>query len=192
MAYNKIVFDGETLLDLTGDTVEASSVLSGVKFHGKDGVQTTGSCTFDADTSDATANASNILKNQTAYVGGSKVTGSMTNNGGYKYTLASTDRSGTTWKKAIPVGYHDGSGYIQFSDTDVKPENIKQGVDIMGVTGTYSGDGVNLQSKNVTPTKAEQKVTADSGYDALSQVTVAAVPYSEQANAAGGTTVTIL
>lgn len=192
MARNKIVVDGEVIIDLTGDTVEASSVLSGVVFHGKDGVQTEGTCTFDADTSDATANASNILKNQTAYVGGSKVTGSMTNNGGFTYSLASADRSGTTWKKNIPAGFHDGSGYIQFADTDLVAANIKQGVDINGVTGTYSGEAVNLQAKTVTPTRSEQKVTADKGYDALSQVVVAAVSIVEEPNAAGGTTVTIL
>lgn len=192
MAINKVVYGGDTLIDLTDTTAEAGTVLVGAKFHAKSGVLTDGTCTYDADTSDATANASNILKNATAYVGGSKVTGTMTNNGGLKYSLTSSDRSGYTWKKTIPVGYHDGSGYVQFSDADLVAANIKQGVDICGVTGTYSGAGVTLQSKSATPSKAEQKITADSGYDALSQVTVAAVPYAEQANAAGGTTVTIL
>lgn len=37
-------------------------------------------------------------------------------------------------------------------------------------------DGVNAQSKSVTPTKSEQVVQPDSGYTHLEKVTVAAIP----------------
>lgn len=43
MAYNKIVYGGNTLIDLTGDNVTASDVLSGKTFHGRDGEETVGS-----------------------------------------------------------------------------------------------------------------------------------------------------
>ena len=62
---------------------------------------------------------------------------------------------------------------------------------MLGVTGTYSGETADLQAKTVTPSFTAQTVTADSGYDALSQVTVNAIPYSETDNAQGGKTVTI-
>lgn len=50
-----------------------------------------------------------------------------------------------------------------------------------------------LQGKTVTPKTTEQTVLPDTeeGYNYLSQVTVAAIPYQESENPAGGTTVTI-
>ena len=75
MANNKIVYDGKTLIDLTGDTVTADKLLSGYKAHGKNGAAITGTCTYDANTSDATATAASILSGKTAYVKGSKITG---------------------------------------------------------------------------------------------------------------------
>lgn len=42
MAINKINYYGETLIDLTGDTVTAADVAKGKTFHSKSGVRTTG------------------------------------------------------------------------------------------------------------------------------------------------------
>ena len=61
---NKVVLaDGTTLIDLTSDDVTRASVLSGIKFHLPSGEATTGTSTYDADTSDATAVAAEILLN---------------------------------------------------------------------------------------------------------------------------------
>ena len=95
---------------------------------------------------------------------------------------------------AIQQGYHDGSGYVDINATDkakIIPGNIKDGVEILGVTGTYTGEGVTAQSKTVTPTNAQQVILPDTGYDYLSQVTVNAITYTETDNAAGGKTVSI-
>ena len=59
----------------------------------------------------------------------------------------------------IPAGYHNGSGTVS------------------GVSG---GGNYSLQSKTVTPTKAQQPITPDSGYYGLSDVTVAAIPDAYQ------------
>lgn len=80
-----------------------------------------------------------------------------------------------------PDSGYDGLSQVTVSgDSDLTAANIKSGVNIFGVTGTYSGTSSTpaLQSKTVTPTKSAQSVTPDSGYDGLSKVTVNAIPAS--------------
>ena len=59
---NKVIYGNNTLIDLTPDDVARGDVLSGKKFHLPTGEATTGTCTYDADTSDATAVAAEILE----------------------------------------------------------------------------------------------------------------------------------
>lgn len=193
MPYPNKVVNGETgnvIIDLSTDTlISPSQLADGVVAHDRSGQIITGTNSADADTSDANATASQILTGATAYVQGNKVTGTMTNNGAVSGTISAKAEQYT-----VPAGYHDGSGKVQIATTEqakIVAGNIKQGVSILGVEGTYSGEGVNLQSKTVTSSFSAQTVTADAGYDALSQVTVAAMPYSEVENSAGGLTVTI-
>lgn len=74
---NKVIYGGRVLIDLTGDTVDPSKLLKGSKAHDKSGAQIEGACTFDVDSTDATAVAAEILFGKTAYVSGNKLTGTM-------------------------------------------------------------------------------------------------------------------
>lgn len=188
MAKNKIIYGGTVLVDMTADTATAAQILDGYTAHINTGEQVEGTCTYDADTSDATAQRAEILLNKTAYVNGTKLTGSMPNNGAVSGAIST--KAGTY---TVPIGYHDGSGTVGISSTEqakIIASNIKSGVKILGVTGSYSGEGATAQAKTATPSTASQVILPDEGYDYLSQVTVAAIPYVETANAYG-TTVTI-
>lgn len=188
---NKVVYGGNTLIDLTGDDVTVSDVLSGKKFHLPSGASGTGSCTYDANTSDATAVAAEILSGKTAYKNGSKLTGTMANNGAVTGVIEEVDEEYT-----VPQGYHDGSGKVGISSTEqakIIGANIREGITILGVEGTMSGsEGMSAQAKIITPSTTSQIIMPDSPtYNCLSQVTVNAIPYTETDNAAGGKTVTI-
>ena len=187
---NKVVYDGNTLIDLTSDTAVATDVLSGKYFHLASGQRVQGSCAYDSDTTDANAAAGEILSGKTAYVNKVKVTGSMTNNGSNNVTV--TSKSGTT----IPAGYYDGSGKAVIdstSATNLVAGNIKQGIEILGVTGELTPESqITVGAATATPTSSQQVITAASlDYDYITQVTVAAIPYVETDNAQGGRTISI-
>lgn len=190
MARNKVIFGSEVIMDISDATVDAAHLLTGKTAYDKSGEKIEGACTFDSDTTDATAVAGEILSGKTAYVNGNKITGEMPNRG-------AIDSKITTKAQQITVqnGYHDGSGKVSIDSTEqakIIGANIKAGVSILGVTGTYAGEGATAQAKTATPyTNKDQTILPDSGYDYLSQVTVAKIAYTETPNAAGGITVTI-
>ena len=188
---SKVIYGGNVLIDLTADTVTPEKLLTGYTAHAADGAQISGACDFDANTQDATAADSEILLGKTAYVKGTKKTGTMPNNGGVSGEIDTAAEEYT-----IPKGYHDGSGKVAIAQTEqgkLIPENIREGVTVLGVTGSMTGmEGVAAQpNKTVTPATTVQTVLPDSGYNYLSQVTVAAIPYEETDNSAGGKTVAI-
>ena len=187
-----VLSNGTTLIDLTGDTVTASDVLSGVTAHGKDGAPITGTCTYDSDTSDDTAAVSEILSGKTAHARGALLTGTMTNNGAQTGSITTKAQQVT-----IAQGYHDGSGKVSIDSAEqakLIATNIREGVTVLGVTGTMSGtEEVNAQTVNVTPNFTAQTIVPDGtqDYNYLAQVNVAAIPVTETDNAAGGITLTI-
>lgn len=185
---NKLVVGNETKFDLTADTVTAEKLLKNTTAHDKSGAPITGTCTYDADTQDATVAVAEILEGKTAYARGSKLTGTMPNKGAVSGII--TDKTPYT----IPMGFHDGSGTVSIDATELAkiiPANIKSGVSILGETGTYGGEEVKAQTKSVTPSMSTQTVLPDEGFDYLSQVDVAAIPVTYSDNSAGGQTCTI-
>ena len=188
--YNKVIYGGKVLIDLTGDTVTPSDLARGVTAHDKSGAEITGTSTKDSDTSADTAAASEILRGKTAHVKGKLVTGSMPNNGAVSGSIDTVAGQYT-----IPQGYHDGSGKVSISAAEqakLVAKNIRQGVIVLGITGTMSTtEGLKAQAKTATPKTTKQTIIPDETYNALSQVEIAAIPYTETDNDAGGLTVAI-
>ena len=129
MAKNKVVYGGVVQIDLTDATLgqsDGAKILSGETAYGKDGEKITGSCSYDADTSDADASASEILLGKTAYVNGNKLTGTMPNNGAVSGVIDDVSTPYT-----VPAGYHDGSGTVSVDSTEAAkliPGNMAKSV----------------------------------------------------------------
>ena len=187
---NKVVYGNRTLIDLTSDTVTKDKILIGFTAHDKSGTIITGTCDFDVNSTDATVAVAEILEGKTAYARGAKLVGTMPNKGAVNGAITTKDEQFT-----IPTGFHDGSGKVGIDTTEkskIIAANIKEGVTILGVTGTLApASGVKAQSKTITPSITEISVLPDEGYDYLSTVTVSAIPTSESDNSAGGITFTI-
>lgn len=186
---NKVVFGDQVLIDLTNDTITPANLASGVTAHDASGAIITGISTKDSDTSNDTALVGEILSGKTAHARGAQLTGTMPNNGAVAGVITTKAQ-----EYSVAQGYHDGSGKVKIDPTEqakIIASNIKDGVNILGVTGTYTGEGVTAQAKTATPYTTQQVILPDNGYDYLSQVTVNAISYVETDNAAGGKTATI-
>ena len=188
--YAKVILNGTTYIDLTADTVTAANLLYGITAHDHTGAIITGSCTYNADTSDGTALASEVLNNKICYVNGNRVVGSMPNRGAVTGTISTVAGTYT-----IPQGCHDGSGTVSIASTEqakIIAGNIKSGVEILGVTGSYTGEAISAQTKsNIVPLWTAQQITPDQGYDYLAEVDIAAITITETELGTGGYCVSI-
>lgn len=82
------------------------------------------------DTTDATATEDTILADETAYVGGEKITGVMPNIGSVSKTLDTTTTSFT-----IAKGYHDGTGSVNIVTETKSATPTKSEQNITPTTG---------------------------------------------------------
>ena len=187
---NKIVYGNTVLIDLTADTVTDDKILASYTAHDASGNIITGTCDFDVNSQDATVKVAEMLTGKTAYARGTKLTGTMPNNGSISLTISEVNE-----EVSVAQGYHDGSGKVSILETEkakLIASNIKQGITILGVTGTLEpSSAIKVHAKTVTPKTTQQTILPDEGYDYLAQVTVNPIPYVETDNSAGGKTVTI-
>ncbi len=172
MAISKVVYGARTLIDLTSDTVTAADLATGKTAHDASGELITG--TGSAGGSGGTATAADILEGKTAFVNGQLITGEMhdmTLNDGY-YHIDNVYYWG--W---IVEGYHDGSEEVKIATNEVEkiiPENIRSGVDILGVHGELKGLAweereytvYTTQNYHVEYPNADNDVVANLVYDA--------------------------
>lgn len=183
-----VLATGEVVMDLTQDDVKPEHVQKDIYFHDKTGKKQQGTNTKTVDASKATAEAAEVLVGRTFGKGNEMQTGTMPDNSGKNVEISTV--SGTP----IPKGYSDGSGVAKLSAAEIAKliaGNIKEGVTILGVSGSYGADDISSQSKVVTPTFSKQTINPDPEFSFLSSVEVEAIKVVRTDNEAGGVTVTI-
>lgn len=90
------------------------------------------------DTGDATATAAQILASMTAYVKGTKVTGTMTNNG--PTTAETINLTAQNQEYTIISGFHSGLRKIKAVIINLTAGVIKAGVTVGGIVGNFTSD----------------------------------------------------
>lgn len=168
-------------IDLTADKIKAGENVLGI----------TGTYT-----NDATATATDIVENKTAYVNGNLVVGNMHLAGGivvgenyHRFKGTSFDLQLGGFPKSLIFntdnlaqnGYIPAGRYVQvWADIDalnsyigLTADKIKQGETILGVQGSVIE--LNGETKSVTPTTSQQVITPSQDKNAITEVTVNAV-----------------
>ena len=161
------VYLGSDAVDMQGGFVTGGA--SGVKLQSKTVTPSENTQTVNPDSSYDALSSVTVEAISNTYIGSS-----VTKKSAATYTPGTSDQS-------IASGqYLSGTQTIK-GDANLVAGNIKSGVSIFGVSGTYTGSSsggsgsVSLQSKTVSPSERTQIVKPDSGYGGLSQVTVNAI-----------------
>lgn len=160
------VYLGSNAVDMQGGFVSGGS--SGVKLQSKTVTPSENTQTVNPDSSYDALSSVTVGAISNTYIGSG-----VTKKSAATYTPGTSDQS-------IASGqYLNGTQTIK-GDSNLTAGNIRNGVKIFNVTGSYAGSSSggntpNLQTKTVSPSESTQTVSPDSGYDGLSKVTVNAI-----------------
>lgn len=178
--------DGFGIVTVEGDVnLVPENIKEGVSIYGVDGTYRE----EVLDTSDATAEASDILEGATAYVNGKLITGTHVCTADPILSPLIVTPTGSEFVETPEDGVDGFSEVTVEGDDNLVPENILKGVTIYGVTGTAEtskpGGGPDnpdpdqpetnyeLQTKDdIIPGTANVIVTPDENYYGLKRVTV--------------------
>jgi len=160
---NKGYHDGNGVVsgdaDLVSGNIRAGVTLFGIT--GNSNVVNTGA---------GTASASQILDGMKAFVDGSQITGTMPNHSSKDYnnvvSWANNDAN-TNVAVDLPNGYYNGKN-VGIVESNLTPNNIKDGVDIFGVTGNLEprlyNSGSTSKTGNGEYTDAERTFSVNLGF----------------------------
>ena len=126
------------------------------------------------DTSDVSTKPESVKDGDWFYADGKKQEGTMPVNPAVSGKISTKDGTVT-----VPEGYTPGGtvGIDSNEKEKLVANNIRQGVTVLGVTGSMSpSEGVNAQSVEYTPDKTGKVIVPESGFTHLAQVTVAPIP----------------
>lgn len=165
MKFNANYSDVATTIGLTPDKIKRGETILNVEGNVQEGI----------DTSNANAVETDILSGKTAYVDGNKITGTITSKEAQTYIPSSSEQiidagqylSGTQTISAVPTEEKTItpsalsqeimptenkflSKVIVSGDADLTAENVKSGVTIFGVEGSYTSDANAIASDILT------------------------------------------
>lgn len=155
---NQVIVNGETILDLTNDTVTANDLAEGVTAHDSSGALVNG----NLSEIEVFQNSPTItFKSQPPFT--------------FFRCYPTVNKDCIIRKTSKPDVLLDGGAFGNATAADVIKGKTFTSENGLKVSGTYEPPSTEptLQAKSVTPTVAEQVVTPDANYDGLSQVTIA-------------------
>lgn len=182
MGVNKVIYGGDTLIDLSNDTITADKMLSGITGHDKAGNKITGTIATNTS-SNLTASGAKVSVPAGYYAStasksvatATQATPSITVDSAGKITASATQSAGY-----VSAGTKSGTKQLttQAAKT-VTPSASEQTAVASGVytTGVVKVAAVPTETKTATPSAAAQTIKPSSG-KFLSSVTVNAIPSS--------------